>query len=260
MTRRASPTPWVPMAVTFIRRNAPPPMPSFLRARRQPRRWRRPSSSRRQSQPWDRKTERPGHWARISIQRTYLGVDLIGPGYQHYQVAHLYRAPDRPGALQQQSAFPGSGVCAILHHQSDARAGSILWLYHLHRLHGRRHSVPPTRSGRPSPTSCTMRGVTTSAMRRWMATISPSPIRMDIGFAALTTSIQGTYNLQNLTQGATGQPWTSIQASGVPLYQALRLSAVQRRPGRRTHLDATQPGLQRQSCQPVHAALQSAPH
>ena len=41
----------------------------------------------------------------------------------------------------------------------------------------------------------------------------------DIGFAALTTSIQGTYNLQNLTQGATGQPWTSIQGSGVPLYQ-----------------------------------------
>jgi iron complex outermembrane receptor protein len=42
----------------------------------------------------------------------------------------------------------------------------------------------------------------------------------DIGFAALTTSLQGTYNIQNVTQGATGQPWTSIQASGVPLYQA----------------------------------------
>jgi hypothetical protein len=41
-----------------------------------------------------------------------------------------------------------------------------------------------------------------------------------VGFAALTASLQGTYDLQNVTQGSFGQPWTSIQASGVPLYQA----------------------------------------
>jgi iron complex outermembrane recepter protein len=41
----------------------------------------------------------------------------------------------------------------------------------------------------------------------------------DLNFAVLTEGIQGTYNIQNVTQGASGQPWTSIQSSGIPLYQ-----------------------------------------
>lgn len=41
----------------------------------------------------------------------------------------------------------------------------------------------------------------------------------DLGFAAMTVGTQGTVSLQNVTQGAAGLPWTSIQATGVPLYQ-----------------------------------------
>jgi iron complex outermembrane receptor protein len=41
----------------------------------------------------------------------------------------------------------------------------------------------------------------------------------DLGFAAMTVGTQGTVSLQNVTSGGAGQPWTSIEASGVPLYQ-----------------------------------------
>ncbi len=35
----------------------------------------------------------------------------------------------------------------------------------------------------------------------------------------MTLGTQGTVSLQNVTSGGAGQPWTSIQAAGVPLYQ-----------------------------------------
>jgi iron complex outermembrane receptor protein len=41
----------------------------------------------------------------------------------------------------------------------------------------------------------------------------------DIDFAVMTLGTQGTVSLQNVTQGASGLPWTSIQANAVPLYQ-----------------------------------------
>ena len=41
----------------------------------------------------------------------------------------------------------------------------------------------------------------------------------DIDFAIMTLGFQGTASLQNVTQGASGLPWTSIQANAVPLYQ-----------------------------------------
>ena len=41
----------------------------------------------------------------------------------------------------------------------------------------------------------------------------------DLDFAVMTVGTQGTVSLQNVTSGGSGQPWTSIQASGVPLYQ-----------------------------------------
>jgi iron complex outermembrane receptor protein len=43
--------------------------------------------------------------------------------------------------------------------------------------------------------------------------------RRQFDFAAITASFSGTYNLQNATQGAPGQPWTSIQANAVPVYE-----------------------------------------
>jgi iron complex outermembrane receptor protein len=41
----------------------------------------------------------------------------------------------------------------------------------------------------------------------------------DLDFAIMTTGFQGQASLQNVTQGAAGLPWTSIQATAVPLYQ-----------------------------------------
>jgi iron complex outermembrane receptor protein len=41
----------------------------------------------------------------------------------------------------------------------------------------------------------------------------------DLDFAVMTLGTQGTVSLQNVTSGGAGQPWTSIQATGVPLYQ-----------------------------------------
>lgn len=41
----------------------------------------------------------------------------------------------------------------------------------------------------------------------------------DVGFAVATFGASGTASLQNVTQGGSGLAWTSIQATGVPLYQ-----------------------------------------
>ena len=41
----------------------------------------------------------------------------------------------------------------------------------------------------------------------------------DLDFAIMTLGVQGTSSLQNVTQGAAGLAWSSIQASAVPLYQ-----------------------------------------
>jgi iron complex outermembrane receptor protein len=52
----------------------------------------------------------------------------------------------------------------------------------------------------------------------------------DLDFAIMTTGFQGQASLQNVTQGAAGLPWTSIQASAVPLYQLYVYLELQRGP------------------------------